>query len=961
MRGGPGAALECGWRQGGGPISRLGCVEVRLLGPLQVVIGGAEVPLKAAKVRTLLAFLLVHRGQVVSVDRIADALWDGGPPASAANLVHGYVRDLRRAIGPATVLTVPGGYRLDTTGCLVDADRFAELAAAGCYRQALGLWRGPALAEWASQPWARGVAVRLEEERSEVVERRLAADLDAGRASSVTGELAALVEEAPLRERLRALQVRALYLSGRQADALRAYLDARAVLIEQAGVEPGPELRAVEAAVLAHDPALGPPAGPRAAVPVPATPVVGRDAELAGLRQLLAASRLVTVTGPGGVGKTRLAVAAASDLDPCAGQVWFAELVSAATGSQVLSVVTGVLQLGDAVGQSAEGIAGYLRHQRGLLVLDNCEQVADAAAALVSVLLARCAGLRVLATSRGPLNVAGERVLPLDGLASEAAAELFAARARAANPHATLPGPVISRIVERLDGLPLAVELAAARALSLTAEQIEAGLDEPLDLLAGQTRGSDPRHRTIRAVIGWSHDLLSAADRAAFAELAVFAGPFTLEAARQVAGEQAPACVERLLSRCLLTRAADAASQARYRMLEVVRQYAKEQAGPQTCDVARQRHLAYHAELAQRMAAGLRTAAAPQWAGLARACSDDFRAAVHFALEARPAAAGSLVADLYWPWFLDGHLAELRSWAVAAQQLTADLRTRARLDRVLASAAVALGDTAGASQAATRQLATARQLGDDELIALAHNLLGMVAWARGDPAAPGHHAAALRHAHQAGQPWPLVLITALAGRAAHAAGDHRRGEGLLAEAVRLASRLGEPMVEGSALDYQAHAAFAAGAHQQAASLTARALGAYQRIGYQEGIASAATLAASLAALTGEHDNADHLLARAYDACQRMGHPGGTATVLEAAALLHHQRRDHRAAIQALAAAREQRTRSGTAVPPELAEPLHQLETQLRAAVGAGEFARHWHPPAPAALPGLGRPNRPGPD
>ena len=270
-----------------------------------------------------------------------------------------------------------------------------------------------------------------------------------------------------------------------------------------------------------------------------------------------------------------------------------------------------------------------------------------------------------------------------------------------------------------------------------------------------------------------------------------------------------------------------------------------------------------------------------------------------------------------------------------------------------------------------RRLPGGHQLGDDELIALAHNLLGMVAWARGDRNALEHHTAALRHARRAGQPWPLVLITALAGRAAHATGDHDhdRGGDLLTEAVRLAERLGEPMVLGSALDYQAHAAFAAGSHQQAADLTARALASYQRIGYQEGIASAGTLAASLAALTRQGENADHLLAQAYDACQRMGHAGGTATVLETAALRHHQRGDHHAAIQALAAANEQRTRSGTAAPPELAEPLHRLETQLRATVGASEFTRHWQDrrPAPAVLSrpeaesaqgGLGRPPAP---
>jgi predicted ATPase len=502
------------------------------------------------------------------------------------------------------------------------------------------------------------------------------------------------------------------------------------------------------------------------------------------------------------VGKTRLTLATAHGHDPGSGQVWFAELVSAATGSQVFRVVAGALQLADTVGLHADGIAAYLRHQRGLLVLDNCEQVADTVAELVSVLLARCAGLRVLVTSRGPLNLAGEQVLPLSGLAATPARELFAARARAANPHARLPKPVISRIVGRLDGLPLAIELAGARALSLTVEQIETGLDEPLDLLAGEGRAADPRHRTIRAVIGWSHDLLSAPDRAAFAGLSVFAGPFTLEAARRVAGEQAPACVERLLSRCLLTRAADVAAQARYRMLDVVRQYAREQAGPPTWGQARARHLAYHAELARQIAAGLQTGESPQWAGLARACTEDLRVAVRFGLEAHLPATASLVADSYWPWFLDGRLAELRSWVAAARRLTADRRSRARLDRVLASASVALGDITEAGQAATRQLATGQELGDDELIALAHNLLGMVAWARGDPAALGHHTAALRYVRQAGQPWPLVLITALAGRAAHAAGDHGRGEDLLAEAVRLAEQLGEPMIMGSALDYQ---------------------------------------------------------------------------------------------------------------------------------------------------------------
>ena len=285
-------------------------MEYGLLGPFRVLDDkGAEVQPSAPKVRTLLALLLLNRGRSVSVDRIADALWGDEPPRSAPNLVHGYVRDLRRRLGIHGISTVTGGYRLDVPRVSVDAFRFEDLVQARRYGEALTLWRGPALVGWADQPWARAIATRLEEERLAALESRLTQDIDAGLASLVVGEIGALVEDHPLRERLRVLLVKALYATGRQAEALEAYAQARRYLVDEVGLEPGAELRAVEAAVLAQDSTLVPaPPRPAAAPPVPVTPLVGRERELAMLRRALTAARLVSLAGPGGVGKTRLAV-----------------------------------------------------------------------------------------------------------------------------------------------------------------------------------------------------------------------------------------------------------------------------------------------------------------------------------------------------------------------------------------------------------------------------------------------------------------------------------------------------------------------------------------------------------------------------------------------------------------------------------------------------------------------------
>jgi tetratricopeptide (TPR) repeat protein len=435
----------------------------------------------------------------------------------------------------------------------------------------------------------------------------------------------------------------------------------------------------------------------------------------------------------------------------------------------------------------------------------------------------------------------------------------------------------------------------------------------------------------MRAVIAWSHDLLDRSDREALAALSVFVGSFDRDAARAVVGVDSPRAVERLLARSLLARDRDLAGQARYRLLDPVRQFAHEQATTTIRQRARDRHLEHHVELAARLDDRIRTVEATASAAVARACADDLRAAATYAVAERSASAGRLVADLYWSWFLDGHLTELRSWTTSALSFETDPCVRARLLRVLASSALAQGDTAVAVDAARHQLDSAQAIHDDELVALAHNLLGMAAWAQGDyTAAEVQHRAAREYAGKSGKPWTLALVTALAGRSAHAAGDHEAGQVILNDAEVLAETVAEPMVLGSALDYRAHAELAAGRTEDAAAFVTRSLAAYLSIGYQEGLASASILAANLAVLAGEYERAEALLHQAIDVCRRLRHLGGTASALEAMALLDHDRGDRQRAAAHLAEARALRHRTGTEPPPILHEQLSRVARSLAA-------------------------------
>jgi len=605
-------------------------LEFRILGPVQAVRDGRELALGGPRRRAVLALLLVAGGRVVLAERLAEDLWGGYPPPAAAGTLRSHLSRLRTLTEPdAALVARGGGYALAAGPDQVDAARFERLAAAGRealehgeaaaaaarFREGLGLWRGAALADVADVGVLAREGARLEELRLVAVEGRLEADVELGAAAETAGELEGLVAEYPVRERLWRLLVLALYRCGRQADALAAYRRARTVLAGELGIEPGEELRALERAVLRQQ---VPAAARRAQHNLPArlTSFVGREQELDGL---VGGARLVTVTGAGGSGKTRLAVEyAAAAAERFADGAWLAGLAGITdpglVPAQVMAAL-GVRQTGET--SVLEALRYRLRSAELLLVLDNCEHLPGACAVLTSDLLGGCPGLRVLATSREPLGVPGEAMFPLPPLAvpgegadpgvlvSAPAVRLFLERSALARPGAeAAPPPVVARICRALDGLPLAIELAAARARVLSAEEIQARLADVFRFLAVPRPGADPRHQALGAAIGWSYDLLSQQDGRAFRALSVFAGGFGLAEAAAVCcgGDQAAALdlVDVLVGKSLLV-AEPAVGGTRYRMLETIRQYAAGRlAEGGEAERARDRHAAAFLALAER-------------------------------------------------------------------------------------------------------------------------------------------------------------------------------------------------------------------------------------------------------------------------------------------------------------------------------------------------------------------------
>ncbi|WP_026120017.1 BTAD domain-containing putative transcriptional regulator [Nocardiopsis potens] len=671
-----------------------------VLGPLAVwAADGEPVPVPEAKVRMLLAALLVDPGRAVSADRLVDEVWER-PPAHPVRALQTLVSRLRGALGAQAVLRRPPGYLLDAGPGAVDSERFEELAdraraaadprrRAELLAEAVGLWRGDAFDGFADERFAQAAAARLEERRLLAWEEYAEARLELGEHDLLAGELADLARRHPLRERLRAAHLRALYGAGRASEALDAFQETRHRLNEDLGLDPGPELAGLQRKILRQE-LPGP--RPRGNLPAPLTGLIGRSEAVGAVQALLDEERLVTLTGPGGVGKTRLALevgraAAGSFPDG----VWLVELAGRRPCDEgAAEEVAAVLGFRDEPSPQgvAHRLAEALRGRRLLLVLDNCEHVVDAVADLAVRLLRAAPEVRILATGREPLGVSGERRWPVRPLevpepgadpaevAGASAVRLFAARAAAASPGFAVTAEnaeAVAVICRRMDGIPLALELASTRVRVLGPAELADRLDDRFGLLVGGPRDAPARQRTLKAVIGWSWDLLTGAEQAVLRRLAVHRDGCGLEAAEELCagGGVKPAEVvdllARLADRSLVVVSADGAP--RYRLLESVSAYCLERLPEDEREALVRAHARYYTGLAERADAHLRGGDQRSWLRRLDAETANLRAA----LEAADAPlAGRLVRALAWYWFLRGRFTEAKRSLAAALDAGAD-------------------------------------------------------------------------------------------------------------------------------------------------------------------------------------------------------------------------------------------------------------------------------------------------
>jgi predicted ATPase len=685
--------------------------ELRVLGGLVLHAEGASLPFGGPKAQQLLSVLVAHRRHPVSSDRLVEALWGEQPPKSAAATVQSQVSRLRSALPVDFSIELdPGGYRLETPDDGIDALRFeASMARARTLataesvpvlESALALWHGPAYGRCAELAEVHGEAVRLDELRLVATDAWAEARIDTGDPAPMVGELEALVDLHPLRECYWRLLMLALYRTGRQGEALRRADQFRKLLGQDLGLDVSPAVQELESMILTDDPSLRPGGGPsterRARAPLApqllgVTTFIGRDPDVAALSDALRDQPLMTVTGPGGVGKTRLAMRvagrASSTFDDGVIVVEFAPLRDAAGAAQVIAHALDIQQRHYRTIEST--IEDHLASTNHLLVLDNCEHVTDTIAPLVDRLRSSCPRLRILATSRAPLGLAGEYVEVLAPLSlpapdattaeeirGSAAVELFVSRAGAATREFTLTddnASVVAEICRHLDGLPLAVELAAARLRSMGIDVLAERLSQRTELLGQTQRGADGRQRTLHHLVEWSHDLLDPLEQEVFEQLAVFAGGFDLSAAEAVcsvegAGTPTLGTLAGLVEKSMVVFVDP--GPPRYRMLEPLREFGLDRLRERgTLEAVEDRHLGWFVQLAERGAVGLDSPDEPSWSIALDRDFENLRSAHLTALRRDDAdSALRLVASLYEFAFRRVRY-EVESWADASAAL----------------------------------------------------------------------------------------------------------------------------------------------------------------------------------------------------------------------------------------------------------------------------------------------------
>ena len=762
-------------------------IEFRILGPVEVVVDGAPVHLGGRKQRALLGALLVHRNRPLSVERLVDEIWGDHPPASPVRSIQVYVSALRTAlrVDGGVLENMSQGYRLRVDEKQLDADLFEAAAinakalltggevatAAQVAATALALWRGPALGELADFPFARAEAARLEEMRLQTIDDRFEAELALGHHDHVVAELAVLVEQYPLRENSRRQLMLALYRCGRPAEALAVYRAGRRYLVDELGLEPSRPLQDLHQAILGDDPTLRvEPAELRGRrhLPAPATALIGRRNEIDELTAMLRQPgvRLVTATGPGGIGKTRLALQGAHELaDAFRDGVFFVGLAELKDPELVVPTLAAAVDVEEVPDQPLLAtLADALANYQMLLLLDNFEHVDDAAPS-IGRLLAAASGLKVLATSRSRLRIYGEHEYPVPRLAlQEEAVPLFSTRATAADRNfrlTDLARKAVGDVCLRLDCLPLAIELAAARITEFTLEEMLTVLPRPLDLATSGPRDFAARQQTLWAAVDWSYQLLSPPEQAVFTGFAVFVGGGSEGAVAAVCGSTTAQLVSLAAKSLVVRRPAEA--EGRMDMLQTIREYALKRLDqdPARADAVRDAHARYFVALAETAVDGMRGPDQRRWSGLLQTDRDNLRAALSYLL-AEPGSKNAdtaelalrLAAALGFFWYKTGSVGEGSAW----------------LERALAAAPSA----------------------PDVLRARALHALGILVAERGDAER------ALRHLdvscelfRQVGElPWVARSLNSQGG-IARDIGDFDRAERIFAESADLRRRLGD--------------------------------------------------------------------------------------------------------------------------------------------------------------------------
>jgi predicted ATPase/DNA-binding SARP family transcriptional activator len=960
-------------------------MEVRVLGPLEVRVGDDVIPVRAGRPRKLLAVLALRLGDRVTTDALVDLLWDGDAQRDRVNALRILVSYLRKVLaatdGTARIDTVEGGYRLVAPRNAVDAHRF-DAAVASAAREteprarlalldgALSLWRGPAAPELADEEFARAELQRLTELRLAALERRVDCLLLLGRHVEAVADLQRLVAEHPLRERFHAQLMTALYRAARQAEALAVYERARRLLAEELGLDPGPELQAVAQAVLEQSPELGAPepapAEPAAGadgdgqggpgrVPRPLDPLIGRGDEVERLSTLLSSRRLVTLTGPGGAGKTRLAAELAACLPATA---WWVDLSAAENADSVLAAVARGTDATARGGEARAALVSQLATREGLLVLDTCERVRAPVRALVELILRSCPGVRVLATSRQPLGAATELAWPVPPLSlpdpdadspeeigAAAAVQLFLERAGNRRPGLELTADNcvdVARICLLLDGLPLAIELAAAHAGMLEPRTMVRVLDDRLRLLVDETK--DERQHTLRATIAWSHELLSEDEAAFFARLSVFAGAFPMQAAEAVAGTGLQRDGLELLLALAQQSLVVAAGGDRFRLLDTVRAFAAERLADRGDDEAqtRRRHAHWYADvLSETASPGRRRTQLEAWRGDLRDALPDLRRALEWCFTGGDDELGArLLSVLWWLWPREGVFEEAAAWFPRAKALVPP-GSGLQADLLASSGthAVSRGDL----ETAVRECATAVELYDrmGHRRSGAHALmgLGVAYWGLGDyERAAAAHDRAVGAFAEMNDLWGVGICLALRARTAIDAGEPdvvARLEAAEAAAVRS----GDDHALGVVLMQRGRADIAAGDAAAAERHALESLRRNQQHGHHEGVLGSLHVLGFVRVSQGDVDGAGAHFTRALRSAVSMQHAGATAESLDGLGLVAARRGRPEDAAALFAAAEDLRARWHIRRTPLTARLVERARAELTDAVAPDDLGR----------------------